>query len=167
MPFLPFVYGYPSSSPRAHCTTNKSVPTLCYTSRHGPIYRSMPEGSYQVQSPGFLKIVYCIFILYLNKFVFKPKTTHLLRPLFIKPFPSYFHLVGLLPQDKPAFKTTFSETAPFIFSCLLVTDHPLLRLLFLKLFLPYFHVSKTVLAKDHPTFKTTFSETVPFIFSCS
>ena len=40
MPFLPFVYGYPSSSPRAHCTSNKSVPTqrghlLC---RHGPIY---------------------------------------------------------------------------------------------------------------------------------
>ena len=31
MPFLPFVYGYPSSSPRAHCTPNKSVPTLRYT----------------------------------------------------------------------------------------------------------------------------------------
>ena len=24
--FSPFVYGYPSSSPRAHCTPNKSVP---------------------------------------------------------------------------------------------------------------------------------------------
>ena len=24
--------------PRAHCTPNKSVPTLCYTRRHGPIY---------------------------------------------------------------------------------------------------------------------------------
>ena len=35
MPFLPFLYGYPSSSPRAH---NKSVPTLRYTRRHGPIY---------------------------------------------------------------------------------------------------------------------------------
>ena len=62
MPFLPFVYGYPSFSPRAHCTPNKSVPTLSYTRRHGPIYiyiyRSMPEGSYRVQSPGFPKIVY-------------------------------------------------------------------------------------------------------------
>ena len=38
MPFLPFVYGYPSSSPRAHCTPNKSVPTLRYTHRHGHIY---------------------------------------------------------------------------------------------------------------------------------
>ena len=38
MPFLPFVYGYPSSSLRAHCTLNKSVPTLRYTCRHGPIY---------------------------------------------------------------------------------------------------------------------------------
>ena len=36
--FLPFVYGYPSSSPCAHCTPNKSVPTLRYTRRHGPIY---------------------------------------------------------------------------------------------------------------------------------
>ena len=27
-----------SSSPRAHCTPNKSVPTLRYTRRHGPIY---------------------------------------------------------------------------------------------------------------------------------
>ena len=37
-PFLPFVYGYPSSSPCAQCAPNKSVPTLCYTRRHGPIY---------------------------------------------------------------------------------------------------------------------------------
>ena len=37
MPFLPFVYGYPSSSPHAHCTPNKSVPTLCYTHRPGPV----------------------------------------------------------------------------------------------------------------------------------
>ena len=35
MPFLP--YGYPSSSPRAHGTPNKSVPTLRYTRRHGSI----------------------------------------------------------------------------------------------------------------------------------
>ena len=34
--------------------------TLCYTHRHicVYIYRSMPIGIYQVQSPGFLKIVY-------------------------------------------------------------------------------------------------------------
>ena len=47
-------------SPCAHCTPNKSVPTLCYTHRQGPkyVYRSMPVGTYQVQSPVFLKIVY-------------------------------------------------------------------------------------------------------------
>ena len=57
--FWPFVYGYPLSSPRAHCTPNKSVPTLRYTRRLGPIYlyRSMPEGSYWVPSPGLPKIV--------------------------------------------------------------------------------------------------------------
>ena len=38
MPFLSFVYGYPSSSPRAHCTPNKSAPTPRYTRRHGPIH---------------------------------------------------------------------------------------------------------------------------------
>ena len=36
--FSAFVYGYPSSCPRAHCTPYKSVPTLRYTRRHGPIY---------------------------------------------------------------------------------------------------------------------------------
>ena len=36
--FSAFVYGYPSSSPRAYCTPNKSVPTLRYTCRHGPVY---------------------------------------------------------------------------------------------------------------------------------
>ena len=36
--FSAFVYGYPSSCPRAHCTPNKSVPTLRYTRRHGPVY---------------------------------------------------------------------------------------------------------------------------------
>ncbi len=82
VPHEQFVYGYPSFSPRAHCTPNKSVPTLRYTlscfhvalrprRRDGLlgtgklhsqawtyIYRSMPEGSYRVQSPGFMKIVY-------------------------------------------------------------------------------------------------------------
>ena len=36
--FSAFVYGYPSSCPRAHCTPNKSVTTLRYTRRHGPVY---------------------------------------------------------------------------------------------------------------------------------
>ena len=59
MPFLPFVYGYPSSSPCAHCMPNKSVPALRYTRGHGPIYTGpCPKGSYRVQSPGFPKIVY-------------------------------------------------------------------------------------------------------------
>ena len=38
MPFLPFVCGYPSSSPCAHCTPNKSLPTLRYIRRHGHVY---------------------------------------------------------------------------------------------------------------------------------
>ena len=44
--FSAFVYGYPSSCPRAHCTSNKSVPTLRYTRRHGPIiiYTRLPAG---------------------------------------------------------------------------------------------------------------------------
>ena len=36
--FSVFVYGYPSSCPRAHCTPNKSAPTLRYNRRPGPIY---------------------------------------------------------------------------------------------------------------------------------
>ena len=36
--FVAFCLWYPSSSPRIHCTPNKSVPTLRYTRRHGPIY---------------------------------------------------------------------------------------------------------------------------------
>ena len=56
--FSAFVYGYPSSSPRAHSTPNKSVTTLRYTRRHRPIIQAMPVGTYRVQSPGFPKIVY-------------------------------------------------------------------------------------------------------------
>ena len=57
--FSAFVYGYPSSCPRAHCTPNKSVPTLRYTRRPAPVYmQAMPVGTYRVQSPGFPKIVY-------------------------------------------------------------------------------------------------------------
>ena len=36
--FSAFVYGYPSSCPRAQCTPNKSVTTLRYARRHGPVY---------------------------------------------------------------------------------------------------------------------------------
>ena len=36
--FSAFVYGYPSSCPYAHCTPNKSVPTLPYPRRPGPMY---------------------------------------------------------------------------------------------------------------------------------
>ena len=60
--FSAFVYGYPSSCPRAHCIPNKSVTTLRYTRRHGPVYiyiQVMAVGTYRVQSPGFPKIVYC------------------------------------------------------------------------------------------------------------
>ena len=57
--FSAIVYGYPSSWPRAQCTPNKSVTTLRYTRRHGPVYiQAMPVGTYRVQSPGFPKIVY-------------------------------------------------------------------------------------------------------------
>ena len=40
--FSAFVYGYPSSCPRAHCNPNKSVTTLRYTRRPGPIYIYRP-----------------------------------------------------------------------------------------------------------------------------
>ena len=36
--FSAFVYGYLSSCPCAHCTPNKSVPTLRYTRSPGPVY---------------------------------------------------------------------------------------------------------------------------------
>ena len=38
--FSAFVYGYPSSCPRAQCTPNKSVTTLRYTRRPGPVYNT-------------------------------------------------------------------------------------------------------------------------------
>ena len=41
--FSAFVYGYPSSCPRAHCTPNKSVTTLRYTRRHGPALQALTE----------------------------------------------------------------------------------------------------------------------------
>ena len=60
--FSVFVYGYPSSCPRAHCTPNKSMPTLRYTRRPGPFIQALPVGTYRVQSPGFPKIVYFLWI---------------------------------------------------------------------------------------------------------
>ena len=69
-----FVYGYPSSCPRAQCTPNKSVTTLRYTRRHGPVYtvhacRHLPSAVPWISEdrllpctfscPGFPKIVYC------------------------------------------------------------------------------------------------------------
>ena len=55
--FSAFVYGYPSSCPRAQCTPNKSVTTLALHP-HYYIIQAMPVGTYRVQSPGFPKIVY-------------------------------------------------------------------------------------------------------------
>ena len=64
-----FVYGYPSSCPRAHCTPNKSAPTLRYTRRPGPVYiQAMPIGTYRVQSPGLQKLVYCMIETLLSVF---------------------------------------------------------------------------------------------------
>ena len=36
--FYAFVYGYPSSCPRAQCSPQKRVTTPCHTRRHGPVY---------------------------------------------------------------------------------------------------------------------------------
>ena len=57
--FSAFVYGYPSSCPRAHCTPNKSVPTLRYTRRPGPIYtghacRHLPSAVPWISEDGLL-----------------------------------------------------------------------------------------------------------------
>ena len=58
--FSAFVYGYPSSCPRAHCTPNKAC-LLCATPAGLDLYiQTMPVGTYRVQSPGFPKIVYLI-----------------------------------------------------------------------------------------------------------
>ena len=74
--FSAFVYGYPSSCPRARCTPNKSAPTLSfvlfllnvlrcqkhirdkYSAGMDLDIQAMPVGTYRVQSPGFPKIVY-------------------------------------------------------------------------------------------------------------
>ena len=62
--FSAFVYGYPSSCPRAHCTPNK-VQLLCVTPAGMDLYiQAMPVGTYWVQSPGFLKIVYSPPVFY-------------------------------------------------------------------------------------------------------
>ena len=74
--FSAFVYGYLSSCPRAHCTPNKSVTTLCYARRPGPVYiQAMPVGTYRVQSPGFPKIVYYSY-KYNNNNEYSERLTH-------------------------------------------------------------------------------------------
>ena len=59
--FLPSVYGYLSSCPRAHCTPPKK---RAYSALHPQactyICSSTPISTYQVQSLGFLKIVYSL-----------------------------------------------------------------------------------------------------------
>ena len=63
--FSAFVYGYPSSCPRAHCTPNKSVPTLRYTRRPGPVYtghvcRHLPSAVPWISEDRLLKSLVCI-----------------------------------------------------------------------------------------------------------
>ena len=59
--FSTFVYGYPSSCSRAHCTPQQMRD---YSALHPQAWtciyiQAMPVGTYRVQSPGFPKIVYC------------------------------------------------------------------------------------------------------------
>ena len=55
--FSAFVYGYPSSCPRAQCTPQQKRD--CAIPAGMDLYiQAMPVGIYRVQSPGFLKIVY-------------------------------------------------------------------------------------------------------------
>ena len=58
--FSAFVYGYPSSCSRAHCTPQQMRD---YSALHPQAWtciyiQAMPVGTYRVQSPGFPKIVY-------------------------------------------------------------------------------------------------------------
>ena len=55
MPFLPFVYGYPSSCPRAHCTPNKSAPTLRYTRMQVHARRLLPSAVPWISEDRLLK----------------------------------------------------------------------------------------------------------------
>ena len=64
--FSAFVYGYPSSCPRARCTPNKSAGMDLDI-------QAMPVGTYRVQSPGVPKIVYCLG-LFKNRFMLHEKT---------------------------------------------------------------------------------------------
>ena len=62
--FFAFVYGYPSSCPRAQCTPNKSVPTLRYTRRHGLIYtghacRHLPSAIPWISEDRLFVVVFC------------------------------------------------------------------------------------------------------------
>ena len=59
MPFLPLFTGIRHLAHVLTVPPNKSVTTLRYTRRHGPVYiQAMPVGTYRVKSPGFPKIVY-------------------------------------------------------------------------------------------------------------
>ena len=100
MPFLPFVYGYPSSFPRAHCTPNKSVTTLRYTRGPGPVYiQAMPVGTYQVQSPGFPKIVYWHFFCWCsNGSKFGKDGSHCISHFFCN-CPHCFSLSQIKPKS--------------------------------------------------------------------
>ena len=59
MPFLPLFTGIRHLAHVLSVPPNKSVTTLRYTRRRGPVYiQAMPVGTYRVQSPGFPKIVF-------------------------------------------------------------------------------------------------------------
>ena len=91
--FSAFVYGYPSSCPRAHCTLNKSVPTLRYTlafmflNVHGgenttpaglDLYiQAMPVGTTECSPLDFRRS----FIGYATEWTLIPIFTHLPAPL--------------------------------------------------------------------------------------
>ena len=103
--FSAFVYGYPSSCPRAHCTPNKSMTTLRYTRRHGPVYytghacRHLPSAVPWISEDClFLHCQYYFFkFKSLNKnltlrfsasiWVIEPKSIHWILDLGHKPVP--------------------------------------------------------------------------------
>ena len=74
--FSAFVYGYPSSCPRAQCTPNKSVTTLRYTRRHGPVYtghacRHLPSAVAWISEDRLLKFGFVVFVFSPEKLVLK------------------------------------------------------------------------------------------------
>ena len=70
---MPFVYRYPSSSPRAHCTGNKSVPTLRNTRRHGPICTGpCPKALTECSPLDFWRLPICLTTLILPPLLTPP-----------------------------------------------------------------------------------------------